>query len=120
MTPPKRLKYEKWNGCDNVIIINLHNRYSVIAIWKKESDYLQTEFPVTLHLKENTIDTWDLIADDFSFTANQKTINAAILRTVADNLENGFFNKFIERNEYYLKCSQLGCDLLDQESKGDN
>lgn len=120
MIPPKRLKYEKWNGCDNVIIINLHNGYSVIAIWAKESDYSQTEFPVTLHLKENTIDTWDLILDDWNFTASQKTINAAILRTVADNFGNGFFDKFIERNEYYLKCSQLGCDLLDKERLGDN
>lgn len=116
---PKRLKYEKWNGCDNVIIIDLHNGYSVIAIWVKESNELQIDFPVTLHLKENTIDTWDLIIDDWRFTANQKTINAAILRTVADSLENGFFDKFIERNEYYLKCSQLGCDLLDKERYGD-
>lgn len=120
MIPAKRLKYEKWNGCDNVIIIDLHNGYSVIAIWVKESDYSQTEFPVTLHLKENTTDMWDLIVDDWNFTANQKTINAAILRTVADSLENGFFNKFIERNEYYHKCLETGCEILDQESKGDN
>ena len=120
MIPQKRLKYEKWNNCDNVIIIDLHNGYSVIAIWKKESDYSQTEFPVTLQLKEKTTDMWDLIVDDWSFTANQKTINAAILRTVADSLESGFFEPFIKRNEYYLKCSQLGCDLLDQERLGNN
>lgn len=120
MIPQKRLKYEKWNNCDNVIIIDLHNGYSVIAIWKKESDYSQTEFPVTLQLKEKTTDMWDLIVDDWSFTASQKTINAAILRTVADSLESGFFEPFIKRNEYYLKCSQLGCDLLDQERLGNN
>ena len=118
--PPKRLKYEKWNNCDNVIIIDLHNGYSVIAIWAKESDYSQTEFPVTLHLKENTIDTWDLIVNDWKFTASQKTINAAILKTVADSLESRFFDSFIGRNEYYLKCSQLGCDLLDKERLGDD
>ena len=116
--PPKRLKYEKWNNCDNVIVIDLHNGYSIIAIWAKESNSYQLDFPVTLHLKENTTDMWDLIVDDWSFTANQKTINAAILKSVADSLENGFFDKFIERNEYYFKCSQLGCDLLDKESKG--
>lgn len=116
MIPPKRLKYEKYNNCDNVIIIDLHNSYSVIAIWSQN----EQEFHVTLHLKENTTDMWDLIVDDWHFTATRGTINAAILRTVADSLENGFFNKFIERNEYYFKCSQLGCDLLDQESKGDD
>ena len=118
--PPKRLKYEKWNGCDNVIIIDLHNGYSVIAIWAKESNSYQLDFPVALHLKENTTDMWDLIIDDWSFTANQKTINAAILKSVADSLENGFFDKFIERNEYYHKCLETGCEILDKESKGDN
>ncbi len=109
MILPKRLKYEKWNNCDNVIIIDLHNGYSVIAIWSQD----ENEFPVTLHLKENSIDRLDLIVDDWKFTATRGTINAAILRTVADSLESGFFNSFIDRNEYYLKCSQLGCDLLD-------
>lgn len=120
MISPKRLKYEKWNGCDNVIIIDLYNGYSVIVIWTKESDYKQTEFPVTLHLKENTIDRWDLIVDNWHFTASQKTINAAILKSVADGLADEFFEPFIDRYKYYLECSQLGCDLLDKESKGDN
>ena len=117
MIPPKRLKYEKWNGCDNVIIIDLHNGYSVIAIWVKESDYSQIEFPVTLHLKENTIDRWDLIVDDLKFTASQKTINAAILKTVADNLEDEFFEPFIDRTNYYIECENIGSEIM--ESKGD-
>lgn len=115
MTPPKRLKYEKWNGCDNVIIIDLHNGYAVIAIWSQN----ENEFSVTLHLKENITDMWDLIVDDWKFTATRGTINAAILRTVADNLENGFFEQFIQRSRYYSKCAELGCYVFeDQESKG--
>ncbi len=121
MIPQKRLKYEKWNGCDNVIIIDLFNGYSVIAIWAKESNDHQQEFPVTLHLNENTTDAWDLIVDDWKFTANQKTINVAILKSVADSLENGFFESFIKRSKYYLKCAELGCYALeDKESNGDN
>lgn len=116
MIPPKRLKYEKWNGCDNVIVIDLHNGYSVIAIWSTENG---TNFTVTLHLKENTIDMWDLIINDWQFSASIVTINAAILRTVADNLLDNFFESFIDRYKYYLRCSQLGCDLLDKERLGD-
>lgn len=114
MIPPKRLKYEKWNGCDNVIIIDLHNGYSVIAIWSQN----EQEFPVTLHLKENSLDRWDLIVDDWKFTAKTGTINAAILRTVADNLEIGFFEQFIQRSKYYIDCENLGLEII--ESKGDN
>lgn len=117
MTLPKRLKYEKWNNCDNVIIIDLHNGYSVIAIWSQN----ENEFSVTLQLKENSIDRWDLIVDDWKFTATKGTINAAILRTVADSLANGFFNQFIERNEHYIKCFNLGFETLEQkERQGDN
>lgn len=116
MIPPKRLKYEKYNGCDNVIIIDLHNGYSVIAIWSQN----EQEFSATLHLKDNTTDMWDLIVDDWKFTANQKSINAAILRTIADSLESGFFEQFTQRSKYYSKCAELGCYALeDQESKGD-
>lgn len=120
---PKRLKYEKWNGCNNVIIIDLHNGYSVIAIWNKqqqdEETMSQDEFSVTLHLKENTIDKWDLIVDDWSFVATYKTINAAILKSVANVLADDFFKPFIDRFEYDLKCSELGCNLLDEERLGD-
>lgn len=113
MIPPKRLKYEKWNGCDNVIVIDLHNGYSVIAIWSQD----ENEFPVTLHIKENSIDRWDLIVDDWKFTATRGTINAAILRTVADSLEDGFFEPFIERCKYYIECENIGSEI--KESKGD-
>lgn len=113
MIPPKRLKYGKWNGCDNVIIIDLHNGYSIIAIWSQN----EQEFSVTLHLKENSIDRWDLIVDDWKFTAIRGTINAAILRTVADSLEDGFFEPFIERCKYYIECENIGSEI--KESKGD-
>lgn len=116
MIPPKRLKYIKWNNCDNVIIIDLHNGYSVIAIWGTEN---KTDFTVTLHLMENTIEQWDLIVDDWTFVAKEGTINAAILRTVADKLEEGFFDEFIRRSEYYVKCSDIGSEVLEQREKGD-
>lgn len=114
MIPQKRLKYEKWNGCDNVIIIDLHNGYSVIAIWSQNDN----EFPVTLHLKENSIDRWDLIVDDWKFNATKGTINAAILKNVADSLEDGFLEQFIRRSKYYIECENIGSEIL-EESKGD-
>lgn len=114
MIPPKRLKYEKYNNCDNVIVIDLHNGYSVISIWSQN----EQEFPVTLHIKENSIDRWDLIVDDWKFTATRGTINAAILKTVADNLADGFFEQFIKRSNHYIECENLGAEIL--ERQGDN
>lgn len=112
----RKLKYEKWNDCENVIIIDLHNNYSVVAIWAQN----EQEFKVTLHLKENTMDRWDLIVDDWKFTSYNSGINSAILKQVSENLSNGFFNEFIERDTYYIKCSEIGCNVLDKERLGDN
>ena len=115
MIPQKRLKYEKWNGCDNVIIIDLHNGYSVVAIWSQNENEFY-EFSVTLHIKENSIDRWDLIVDDWKFTATRGSINAAILKTVADGLEDEFFKPFIEQCKYYIECENIGSNI--KESKG--
>lgn len=116
MIPTKRLKYEKYNNCDNVIIIDLHNGYSVIAIWGQ----VDNTFTTTLHLKEKTTDKWSLIEIPLEFIATRSTINSAILKQVSKYLNEDFFDFYIEREEYEFRCAEIGCNLLDQESKGDD
>ena len=91
----QKLKYEKYNNSDNVIIIDLHNRYSVIAI--TGLNYEKQIYNTTLFVKENTIDDWKLIekAEHLEFDASYKTINSAILKQVSDFLNEGFFDFYI-------------------------
>lgn len=105
-----KLIYKKVN--DNVIMIDLHNGYTIMAIssWQpKTSSYL-----TSLYLKDNTIDTLQLIlnADNMEFHANYKTINSAILKKVATYLEEGFFDDCIESYRFEQECVSNGyCKL---------
>ena len=110
----ERLVYERINNSENVIKIDLHNGYSVIAIsgWQVHSkSYLTTMF-----LKDNTIDTLKLIeeAESVEFHATYKTINSAILKWVGTHFENGTLQKYIDRYHYEMTCFDMGNDVIEK------
>ena len=111
----QRLKYEKFNNSNDIIMIDLHNGYSVIAVTGFDAE--NRVYSTTLFLKDNTIDTWKLVeqADRLEFRANQNTINSAILKQVSTFLEEGFFDYYIQRYEYEMKCFDVGNDLEESE-----
>ena len=98
----KRLRYEKVNNSNDVILIDLYNGYSVIAV-SGESKELES-YITSLYLKENSIETLRLIgaADKLIFSKEQipHGINSAILKTVSDFLENGFLQYYIDQYEF--------------------
>lgn len=109
----KRLKYDKYRGMDNIITIDLHNGYTTIAIIGKDEN---DAYDVRLMLKENTVDTWTLIekAEHLTFNATDKTIYSAILKTVGTYSQKGFFDYYINRYEYELKCFDIGNDIMEK------
>ena len=115
----QRLKYEKFNNSNEVITIDLHNGYTVIAI--TGFDVENKVYITTLFLKDNTIDTWKLIekADKLVFHANNNTINSAILKQVSVFLDEGFFNYYIKRYEYEINCFDADNDFAEKERLGD-
>ena len=110
-----RLIYAEYKGCKDIITIDLHNGYTVIAIKSWNPD--EHKYTVQLMLKENTVDKWDLIekAESLEFNVDYKIINKAILKHVSTLLSDRFFDYYIERYEYELKCIDIGSDVLDSE-----
>ena len=109
-----KLKYENYNGCKDIITIDLHNDYTVIAIksWSKENNNYTVEF----HLKEKHTDMWELIHDATTvFDVDHKTINSAILKHVATLLSDGFYDHFIKRYEYQLRCFDVGNNVISED-----
>ena len=110
----QRLKYEKFRNSNEIITIDLHNDYTVVAVstWDNESKAYIT----TLFLKENTIDQLDLIekAENLKFHANQNTINSAILKQVSIFLEEGFFDYYINRYKSYQACIDAYIDSIEE------
>lgn len=116
----ERLTYENYRGCKDIITIDLHNNYTVIAIKSWNPD--KKKYYVQLMLKENTVDKWDLIEKEESieFNVDYKIINKAILKHVATLLSDGFFDYYIDRYEYELKCFDRGNELFEMERFGGN
>ena len=114
----KKLIYKEYRGCKDIITIDLHNNYTIVAIkiWNKEKE----NYTVELRIKENTVEKWDLIenAESFEFNTNYKTINSAILKQVSALLEEGFFNYYIDRYEYDIACSNRGNEFYEKERIG--
>ena len=115
----QRLKYEKFNNSNDVITIDLHNGYTVIAITGFNAE--NRVYTTTLFLKENTVDTWKLIenAENLEFHVNHNTINSAILKQVSTFLQEGFFNYYIQRYEDEMKCFDKGNSIYEKERLGD-
>lgn len=110
-----KLTYEKYKGFENIITIDLHNNYTIIAI--KNYNREKHNYSVELRIKENSIEKWDLIedAENLVFNTNYKYINVAILKQVSKFLKEGFFKKYIERFEFELKCLDVGIEIDDKE-----
>ena len=120
----QKLTYEEYRGCKDILMIDLHNGYTIIAIkiWNKEKE----NYTVELRIKENTVDKWDLIdnrnnskPEEFVFGTNYRYINSAILKYVSQLFEEGFFDYYIERYNYEIKCLNRGNSLYEEERLGE-
>lgn len=111
----EKLRYEKVNNSNDVIKIDLHNGYSVIAMsgWNPQKHCYTT----SLSLKENTIGTLEEIeeAENIEFYVSAQTINSAILKQVGTFLEEGFFDCYIKRYSYNIACVDTMRDLVEKE-----
>lgn len=113
-----KLTYTKF--ANDSIKIDLLNGYTVIAM--KLFDYKTKKYEVSFYIKDNTVNFLDLIEKqkNVSFNNNYKTINAAILKYVATLLSAGFFDYYVQRYAYMMKCFDKGHDTLQKEESGDN
>lgn len=112
-----KLTYTKIGN--DTIAIDIQNGYTIIAT--KLFNHKTKNYEVTLHIKDNTVDILDLIEkqEKFEFNANHKSINSAILKYVAVLLSDGFFDYYIRRYDYMMKCFDRGNELYEKERLGD-
>lgn len=110
----QKLTYNRLYNLNNVISIDLHNGYSVIALsgWNHKTN----SYTTTLFLKDNAINTWHLIEDakSIEFHANSKTINSAILKQVSTYQKEGFFDDYIKRCDYETSCFNMANELVEK------
>lgn len=107
-----RLYYKEYHGCNDIITIDLNNGYSIIAI-KSYSDF-SNNYVIELRITENSVNKWDIVNDYLTFDGNTKNINSAILKRVSDMYNDGFFDYYINRYEYELKCFDIGVEIYEK------
>ena len=114
ITKMERLTYRNYKGCKDILTIDLHNDYSIIAIksWNEKENKYYVEFRIT----ECSVDKWDLIQkiENVEFCTNYKIINKAILKYVSTLLEEGFFEYYIERYQYEMNCFAVGNEIEEE------
>jgi len=112
------LRYE--TEANVTVSIDLQNGYSIIAMARWDSE--KKKYYTTLLLHENTVSKWDLIeeAANIEMDSDMKAIKRDMAQYVTDLLTNGFFNKYIDRYEYELKCFDMGFEILEKERKSAN
>lgn len=93
--------------------IDLHNGYSVIV--SGLYDTAKQNYKISYQLKDNNMDTFELILENIEIVANPKTIGSAILKYTSTLLSDGTIKKEIEKYEYMMKCFDKGNTLLEEE-----
>lgn len=105
------------NFCTTAISVDLRNRYHIIssAIWDKEE---QCYF-VSLYIKEKNIDLFELIEKHENVRFDEKdpkSIRSAMAENITKLYNEGFFDYYINRYEFEMKCFDKGIELLEAEN----
>lgn len=111
-----KLVYERIGG--NVLSIDLHNDYQVIAL--ESYNTKESVYNVTFYLKEKTVNLLDLIEsqENVLFETDKTEIHPAILKHVAVLLSQGFYDYYIRRYSYMMKCFDRGNEFFEKERLG--
>lgn len=91
------------------IAVQLKDGYSVRAniLREKENTYY-----VTFELGHCEIAKWDCL-DGQLYTIQSENINTDVCKLIEEKRDGGFFDRFIERYEYELKCFEIGNDAME-------
>lgn len=101
----------------NVISINLKNGHSVSAVTKWDRE--ENTYRMALYLKGDTYDVLDLIEEKENIVihTDKKTLFSDVTKIVTGYYLEGFFDNYIRRYDYMMKCFDKGNEFF--ESTGD-
>lgn len=92
------------------ISIDLKNGFEVVAIANYNKD--SKNYQVSLYLKDNQIDTLDLMEkfENIHFKSDKNHIKINLASYILDLFQNNEFTYYIERYEYQQRCFEYGND----------
>ena len=110
----EKLYYKKMNNSNNVLIIDLHNGFSIMSVSGFDSETGKCK--ISLFIGQNGIDTWSLIekADGIEIDTHGNSLNMSILKLVSSYLESGFFDYYMKRYQFMVACVDSFYNLLEK------
>ena len=112
----KKLRYK--NAGVN-IDIDLNNGYIIRATYY--FDPQQKIFNVCLYIKNNTVDTYDLMEsfESIKIKSRKNQIKSLIVEFIEQNYNKGKFNYYIDRCQYQQHCFNIGNDVEENNKLGE-
>jgi hypothetical protein len=112
----ERLVYTRLGN--DTVSIDLHNGYSIVAfeLFNKEIK----KYQVTFYIKDNEVSILDLIEkqNKVEFESDRTSINSIVLRHVGTLLSEGFYDYYMRRYDYMMKCFDKGNEIFENERLG--
>ena len=102
----------RYRNKGHMIKFELRDGYSIYCTYdfKKENN----KYQVNLYLTRNDIDFLDKI-DTYYLESDKGIIKAVVAKLVEEKYNEGFFNYYIERIVYMLKCFDKGNEMFEDE-----
>lgn len=105
------------NFCTTAISVDLRNSYHIISVatWNKEE---QCYF-VSLYIKEKNIDLFELIEKHENVRFDEKdpkSIRSAMAENITKLYSEGFFDYYINRYDFEMKCFDKGIEFWEAEN----
>lgn len=105
------LRYEILGN--TTIKVDLHNRFSVVAIanWNHDTE----KYTASFYLQRNDVNVLDLMEDlentEFA-ESDMKSIKIDLTKFIDEKLSEGSFDYYMKRYSYMLSCFDKGSEIL--------
>ena len=106
----------RYENMGHVISFDLQDGYSIRCNYNFDKE--KNKYGVNLYLTRNDIDFLDKI-DTYYLEGDKGTIKTVIVKFVEEKYNEGFFNYYIERIVYMLKCFDKGNEIFENEQLHD-
>lgn len=97
------------------LLINLNNTYLVQTITKW--NFEKEKYDVEVYIRRKDITVFDEVGH-FELDSTREDVFKNLVLEIEKKYSEGYFNKSIERYEYYIKCLEIGIDSL-ENNKGE-
>lgn len=102
----------RYNNLGTTISVSLNNGYIITMM--ANYDKAIGQYKCRLFINHDDITLLDLIEDNIYLESTPQELKKNMAVSITDRLYSGYFEKFITRYDYQLKCFDIGSVFIDE------